>query len=436
MGPSITGILAALAAVLASVVAGGVLLRRWMGRDGGFRPDRLRVTDRASLGPRQGVATVRVGSRTALVSYGEGGVRLLLSLPANELDGVEGDEVGEGTRSERAESPGGDLRKAGACGSSPAGAGRAASSPWTVWGLRVLSVLIVVVSAGLACAAPAAASATPATDRAAPAVAEDLSFLSGQEGGGAAATREDSPPVVRSPTVRTPRVEGAREPGGPNVSVEVGGSQGEPLKISGPVGTVLFIGAMTLIPTLLLLMTGFTRILIVLQLLKQALGTQTAPPAHLLTAMAILLTGFVMAPTFERVHREALGPWMKGEIDEVAMMKAAEVPLRAFMMEASREQDLRAFLEMRRMPAPETPDEIPLVVLTSAFVTSELTSAFQMGFAIFLPFVVIDLVVASVLMSMGMFMLPPVMVSLPFKLLLFVLVDGWSLVLGSLVRSF
>jgi flagellar biosynthesis protein FliP len=238
------------------------------------------------------------------------------------------------------------------------------------------------------------------------------------------------PAVVGAPEV-TP------DPGAlPQLQFNLGGADGEGLQLSGPVGTVLFIGFMTLIPTLLLLMTGFTRILIVLHLLKQALGTQTAPPAHLLSAMALLLTGFVMAPTFEQVNRSAIQPWMNGEMDQVQALKAASGPMRDFMLGATREQDLAAFVAMRDAPAPETIDDVPMVVLTSAFVTSELTSAFQMGFALFLPFLVIDVVVASVLMSMGMFMLPPVMVSLPFKLLLFVLVDGWSLVMSSLVQSF
>lgn len=220
------------------------------------------------------------------------------------------------------------------------------------------------------------------------------------------------------------------------ITLTVGSSEEDGLTVSGPVGTVLFLGAMTLIPTLLLLTTSFTRILIVLHLLKQALGTQTAPPAHLLAAMALLLTGFVMAPTFEVVHATAIEPWMNGEMDEMQMFQAASIPMRDFMLSVTREQDLEAFLAMRDAPMPETIDEVPFIVVTSAFVTSELTSAFQMGFAIFLPFVVIDIVVASVLMSMGMFMLPPAMISLPFKLLLFVLIDGWSLIMSSLVQSF
>jgi flagellar biosynthetic protein FliP len=214
------------------------------------------------------------------------------------------------------------------------------------------------------------------------------------------------------------------------------GEEEEGLQLRGPVGVILFIGFLTLLPTLLLLMTGFTRILVVMHLLKQALGTQTAPPTHLLTAMALLLTGLIMAPTLSEVNRTALDPWLEGQVDEVQMIQAASGPFRQFMLGVTREEDLGTFLDMHGGERPTTVEEIPMVVVTSAFVTSELRHAFQIGFALFLPFVVIDIVVASILMSMGMFMLPPVMVSLPFKLLLFVLVDGWSLVIEGLVRSF
>ena len=222
----------------------------------------------------------------------------------------------------------------------------------------------------------------------------------------------------------------------PAIDLRMGRDGEEGLRLTGPVGTVLFVGFLTLLPTLLLLMTSFTRILIVLHLLKQAIGTQTAPPAHLLAALALLLTGYVMAPTISVANETALVPWMDGEIEEAEMLRRSSLPFRDFMLGSVRESDLATFLDMRPDVTAETFEDIPLVVLTTAFVTSELRNAFQMGFAVFLPFLVIDVVVASVLMSMGMFMLPPVMVSLPFKLLLFVLVDGWSLVMGSLVQSF
>jgi flagellar biosynthetic protein FliP len=206
--------------------------------------------------------------------------------------------------------------------------------------------------------------------------------------------------------------------------------------LSGTVGIVVMMGLLTLLPTLLLLMTGFTRILIVLGFLRQALGTQSAPPAHMVAALALLITGFVMAPTLSRVNETALQPWMDGKMEQTEMMKTAVVPFREFMLQHTRDKDLQTFIDMSAGPEPKTDADIPLVTLMSAFATSELKTAFQIGFAIFLPFIIIDIVVSSVLMSMGMMMLPPAMISLPFKLLLFVLVDGWTLVVQSLVTSF
>jgi flagellar biosynthetic protein FliP len=223
----------------------------------------------------------------------------------------------------------------------------------------------------------------------------------------------------------------------PQMDVQLGGN-GEDggLRLNGTVGVVVMMGLLTLLPTLILMMTGFTRILIVLQFLKQAMGTQSAPPGQLLAAMALLLTGFVMGPTLADMNRTAITPWLDGQITQVDMMKEGVKPLREFMLRQTRESDVKAFVELSRMPRPATVDEVPLHVLMSAFVASELRTAFQIGFAIYLPFIIIDAVVASVLMSMGMFMLPPAMISLPFKLLLFVLVDGWSLTITSLVQSF
>ena len=222
----------------------------------------------------------------------------------------------------------------------------------------------------------------------------------------------------------------------PQMDIRLGDSKDGGLRLNGTVGIVVMMGLLTLLPTLLLMMTGFTRILIVLHFLKQAMGTQGAPPAHLLAALALLLTGFVMAPTFSQMNKEAITPWLDGKMTQVEMMKTGVQPMREFMLKQTRPSDLKTFIEMSRMEQPDTPDDVPLHVLMSAFVASELRTAFQIGFAIYLPFIVIDAVVASVLMSMGMFMLPPAMISLPFKLLLFVLVDGWALTITSLVQSF
>lgn len=221
----------------------------------------------------------------------------------------------------------------------------------------------------------------------------------------------------------------------PKMDVQFGDGEGG-LRLNGTVGIVVMMGLLTLLPMLLLMMTGFTRILIVLHFLKQAMGTQSAPPAQLLAAMALLLTGFVMGPTLAEANRTAITPWLDGKIEQVDMLKEGVKPFRTFMLKQTRESDLKTFVELSKLPRPATVDDVPLHVLMSAFVASELRTAFQIGFAIYLPFIVIDAVVASVLMSMGMFMLPPAMISLPFKLLLFVLVDGWSLTITSLVQSF
>lgn len=223
----------------------------------------------------------------------------------------------------------------------------------------------------------------------------------------------------------------------PQVDMQLGGNGTDGgLRLNGTVGVVVMMGLLTLLPTLLLMMTGFTRILVVLHFLKQAMGTQSAPPSHLLAGMALLLTGFVMGPTLAEANRTAVTPWLNGEITQVEMMKTGVQPFREFMLRQTRTSDVETFVRLSRIQAPDTIDDVPLHVLMSAFVASELRTAFQIGFAIYLPFIIIDAVVASVLMSMGMFMLPPAMISLPFKLLLFVLVDGWNLTITSLVQSF
>src|SRR5690606_23556842 len=221
----------------------------------------------------------------------------------------------------------------------------------------------------------------------------------------------------------------------PQIGVTVG-ARDDGFRLSGTVGMVVVLGLLTTLPTLLLLMTSFTRILVVLHFLRQALGTQTAPPAHLMAALALLLTGFVMAPTLREVNDTALRPWTEGRITEGEMLAAAAVPFREFMLRQTREEDLALFLELSEVGPVDGPDQIPLTTLMSAFAIGELRTAFQIGFAVFLPFVVIDIVVAAVLTSMGMFMLPPAMIALPLKLMLFVLVDGWLLVVQSLFESF
>ncbi len=200
--------------------------------------------------------------------------------------------------------------------------------------------------------------------------------------------------------------------------------------------TLLTLTALTFIPAAVLMMTGFTRIIIVLSLLRHALGTQTSPPNQVLVGMALFLTFFVMAPVADRIYADAYQPLSENRISFQQAMDRAAVPLRGFMLKQTREADIGLFARMARIERIEKPEETPMRVLIPAFVTSELKTAFQIGFIVFIPFLVIDMVVASVLMSMGMMMMSPIMVSLPMKLMLFVLVDGWHLLIGSLVQSF
>jgi flagellar biosynthetic protein FliP len=199
---------------------------------------------------------------------------------------------------------------------------------------------------------------------------------------------------------------------------------------------VALITILSLAPSILVMVTSFTRIVVVLSLLRTALGTQTAPPNTVIVSLALFLTAFVMAPTFERAYDEAIKPLVAGDIEMNQAFERASGPFRTFMLGNVREKDLRLFQDLSREAIPATPEAVSLRVLVPAFMISELRRAFEIGFLIYLPFLVLDLVVAAVLMSMGMMMLPPVVVSLPFKLIFFVLVDGWHLIAGSLVQSF
>ncbi|SMF24956.1 flagellar type III secretion system pore protein FliP [Pseudogulbenkiania subflava] len=199
---------------------------------------------------------------------------------------------------------------------------------------------------------------------------------------------------------------------------------------------LLFMTALSFIPALLLMMTSFTRIIIVLSLLRQAMGTMQAPPNQVLVGLALFLTLFVMGPTFDQVYSKAWVPFSEDKIGFTQMMEEGGKPMREFMLKQTREKDLAFFIEVSQSPAPPSPAEVSMKTLIPAFVISELKTAFQIGFMVFIPFLIIDLVVASILMAMGMMMVSPVIISLPFKLMLFVLVDGWTLLMGSLVRSF
>jgi flagellar biosynthetic protein FliP len=205
---------------------------------------------------------------------------------------------------------------------------------------------------------------------------------------------------------------------------------------SNAVQILLLVGGLTLVPAMLFTVTGFTRILIVLGFIRTGLGTNSAPPNQVLVGIAVFLTIFVMAPTFTEIKKVAVDPLSQNKITQTQALQRGQAPLREFMFKQTRDKDLALFVKLAKMPQPKTRADVPTWVLIPAFVISELKTSFQIGFLIFLPFLVIDLVVGTTLMSMGMVMLPPVFISLPFKILLFVLVDGWNLITQSLVQSF
>jgi flagellar biosynthesis protein FliP len=199
---------------------------------------------------------------------------------------------------------------------------------------------------------------------------------------------------------------------------------------------ILLITVLSLAPSILVMTTSFTRIVVVLSFLRSALGLQQTPPNAVLIGLALFLTGFVMAPTLEAVYSQGISPLIANEITEEQAFERSSVPVKDFMLRQVREQDLALFMDIAKIPKVEKPDDTPLRALIPAFMISELRRAFEIGFLIYVPFLIIDMVVASILMSMGMMMLPPVIISLPFKLIFFVLVDGWYLLAGSLVQSF
>jgi flagellar biosynthetic protein FliP len=209
-----------------------------------------------------------------------------------------------------------------------------------------------------------------------------------------------------------------------------------PSEVVNAIKLILIMTVLTLAPAILIMMTSFTRIIIVLSFLRQALGVQQMPPNQLLVGLALFLTFFVMGPSFTEIHSKAIQPYLAGKATQEEALNAGLTPLRRFMFGQTRENDLSLFIRLSQMESPKTRADIPTMVLIPSFIISELKTAFQIGFIIFLPFLIIDMVTASVLMSMGMMMLPPVVISLPFKVMLFVLVDGWSLLISSMVKSF
>ncbi len=214
------------------------------------------------------------------------------------------------------------------------------------------------------------------------------------------------------------------------------GSGNAGTSFSVPIQTLLFFTALSFLPAVLLMMTGFTRIVIVLSLLRQAVGTQSAPPNQVVIGLSLFLTLFVMGPTLDTVYKDAYEPYTRNALTFEQALEKAEAPIRGFMLKQTRQSDFALFSRLAKLDSSVSAETAPLRVLVPAFVTSELKSAFQIGFMIFIPFLVIDMVVSSILMSLGMMMLSPVLVALPFKLMLFVLADGWNLLIGSLAASF
>lgn len=222
----------------------------------------------------------------------------------------------------------------------------------------------------------------------------------------------------------------------PNINLSIGGTADEPGKVATVIQLLFILTVLSMAPAILLMLTSFTRVLVVLSLLRHALGTQQMPPNQIIVGLSLFLTLFIMAPVWQRVNAEALQPYYEEQISWEEALPRGTTPVKEFMLRQTREKDIALFVNISKEKRPEKPSDISMAALIPSFIISELKTAFQIGFMVYLPFLIIDMVVASILLSMGMMMLPPVMVSMPFKLLLFVLVDGWNLIVGSLVQSF
>lgn len=221
----------------------------------------------------------------------------------------------------------------------------------------------------------------------------------------------------------------------PTINIEMDDTD-NPDKVATVIKILFLLTALTLAPSILIMMTSFTRLAIVFSFLRRAMGTQQTPSNQILIGLALFLTVFIMTPVWTRINEQALQPYMNNQITQSQALEIAADPIRDFMFRQTRENDLALFMNIAKLDRPNSKDEVPLMTMIPAFIISELKTAFTIGFILYIPFLIIDMVVASVLLSMGMMMLPPIMISLPFKLMLFVLVDGWHLLVGSMVRSF
>jgi flagellar biosynthetic protein FliP len=221
----------------------------------------------------------------------------------------------------------------------------------------------------------------------------------------------------------------------PNITLGIENAD-DPEKVSSALQILVLLTILTLAPAILIMTTSFARIIIVLSFLRQAMGTQQTPPTQILIGLALFLTMFVMGPVWSEINEGALKPYMEEELGQFEALKLAEIPIKRFMLNHTREKDLSLFINLSEDKNPESEEDISIQTIVPAFIISELKTAFQIGFLIYIPFLILDMVVASILLSMGMMMLPPVLISLPFKLMLFVMVDGWYLTVGSLMKSF
>jgi len=240
----------------------------------------------------------------------------------------------------------------------------------------------------------------------------------------ALATAQTAPNGPAAPTVPIPQI---------NLSV---GQAKSPHDVAGALQILLLLTVLALAPTLLVLLTSFTRVVVVLSFVRQALGTQQVPPNNVLIGLALFLTFFIMQPVIQDVNKNALQPYMKAQISQGVALNRAAAPLRKFMFKQTREKDIQLFYTIAKEPPPRVQNDVPTYLLIPAFVISELKTSFEIGFALYVPFIVVDMVVASILLSMGMMMIPPILISLPFKILIFLLVDGWNLVIAAIFQSY
>jgi flagellar biosynthesis protein FliP len=227
----------------------------------------------------------------------------------------------------------------------------------------------------------------------------------------------------------------AQNGGFSGLELRIGGDSGQG-GMTTPMQIMVLLTVLSVIPAILISVTAFTRLIIVAHFLRQAMGTQTMPPNQVLVGLSLFLTFFIMQPVFDRINEDALQPMLNGQLTEMQALDQASVPLRQFMLRYTREKDLALFMNIAKQPKPQNIQDLPMRIVVPSFMISEMKTAFQIGFVLFIPFLVIDMVVASILLSMGMMMIPPIIISAPFKILLFVMVDGWNLVVGSLVKSF